>query len=99
MNNNLPKLIEIYIKETLNDGLQECDLSGASYDTIDRVLHNMGYKLSSDDEYFDEVMFTNGWEHDYHMYIFNGDEYTGYYLYGSLYYGQHRIGKDEIDRV
>ena len=30
---------------------------------------------------------------------FNGDEYTGYYLYGSLYYGQHRIEKDETDRI
>lgn len=99
MNNNLLKLIEIYVKETLNDGLQECDLNGASYDIIDKVLCNMGYRLSGDSECFDEAMFTNSWEHDYHMYIFNGDEYTGYYLYGSLYYGQHRIKKDETDRV
>lgn len=97
--NNLPKLIEVYIKETLSDGLQECDLSGASYGTIDRVLHNMGYRLSSDNKYFDEAMYTNSWEHDYYMYIFKDSDYTGYCLYGSLYYGNHKIEKDETDRI
>ena len=97
MNINLKEFINQSIKDILKDGVHECVLDGASYSMIEDILCEMGYQLSDNSDCVEEVMYTNGWEHDYYQYIFQNGIYTGYYLFGSLYYGNHRIEKDEIN--
>ena len=94
------KLIETIknnVESTLCEGIKECNLDGAWYSLIKDTLGKMGYKLSSSDEVFDDYMDTNGWECDYCQYIFKDNDYIGYYLAGSLYFGQHEIIKDETN--
>lgn len=95
---NIQEFITKYVRETLQDGLDDYNFDGVSFGVIREVLEEMGYELSDDSEVLDEVMYTNGWEFDYHQYIFKNGEYTGYSLYGSLYYGTHRIRKYEVNR-
>ena len=79
------------VKTELTDGLKECDLSCIPYSVIAAGLNALGYTLSESDEYEEEVLYTNGWEHDYYMHIWKDGKYTGYYLSGSLYYGDNEI--------
>lgn len=88
-------LLESYVKTTLQNGLTECDLSYIPYDTIKSCLEDLGYQLSDSPDRHDDVMYTNGWEHDYSMHIWKDGEYTKYYLYGSLYYGNNKITYDD----
>ena len=81
------------VKCELEDGLKECDLSCIPYSIINDALKQLGYTLSESEKYEDDVMYTNGWEHDYHMYKWKDGKYTGYYLCGSLYYGDNEIKK------
>ena len=81
------------VKCELEDGLKECDLSCIPYSIINDALKQLGYTLSESEKYEDDVMYTTGWEHDYHMYIWKDGKYTGYYLCGSLYYGDNEIKK------
>ena len=87
------KLLFKYTKSELENGLDECDLSCIPYSIIKAALNQLGYTLSESNSYEDDVMYTNGWEYDYHMYIWKDGEYTGYYLCGSLYYGDNEIKK------
>lgn len=57
------------VKTKLNNGLEECDLSCIPYSIIKTGLEQLGYTLSESEEYEDDVMYTNGWEHDYFMCI------------------------------
>jgi hypothetical protein len=57
------------VKTKLNNGLEECDLSCIPYSIIKAGLEQLGYTLSESEEYEDDVMYTNGWEHDYFMCI------------------------------
>lgn len=83
-----------YVKSELENRLEECDLSCIPYSIIEAALKQLGYTLSSNEEdENDEVMYTNGWEHDYHMCIWKDGKYTGYHLTGSLYYGDNEIKK------
>lgn len=95
----IKQLVEDWVNEALEDGPQECILDGAWYNLIKVTLENAGYNLSSDPECLDDVMYTNSWEYDYYQYILKDGKYTGYVLVGSLYFGQHRIEKDETDRI
>jgi hypothetical protein len=81
------------VKTKLAHRLEECDLSCIPYSIIKAGLNQLGYTLSESENYEDDVMYTNGWEYDYHMYIWKDGEYTGYYLCGSLYYGDNEIKK------
>lgn len=81
------------VKTELNGGLKECDLSCIPFSIIKDGLEQLGYTLSESEEYEDDVMYTNGWEHDYYMCIWKDGEYTGYHLTGSLYYGDNEIKK------
>ena len=82
-----------YIKSELEDGLKECDLSCIPYSIIKSGLKQLGYTLSESEEYEEDTMYTNGWEHDYFMCIWKDGKYTGYHLTGSLYYGDNEIKK------
>ena len=57
------------VKVTLKNGLKECDLSCIPYSIIKAGLEQLGYTLSESEEYEEDVMYTNGWEHDYYMCI------------------------------
>lgn len=57
------------VKCELEDGLKECDLSCIPYSIIKEALNQLGYTLSESKECEYDVMYTNGWEHDYYMYI------------------------------
>ena len=57
------------VKCELEDGLKECDLSCIPYSIIEEALNQLGYTLSESKEYEEDVMYTNGWEHDYYMCI------------------------------
>ena len=81
------------VKHELENGLKECDLSCIPYSIVKAGLEQLGYTLSESEEYEDDVMYTNGWEHDYYMCIWKDGKYTGYYLTGSLYYGDNEIKK------
>lgn len=81
------------VKSELENGLKECDLSCIPYSIINDALKQLGYTLSESEEYEDDVMYTNGWEHDYYMCIWRDGKYTGYHLTGSLYYGDNEIKK------
>lgn len=83
-----------YVKSELENGLEECNLSCIPYSIIEAALKQLGYTLSaSEEDENDEVMYTNGWEHDYYMCIWKDGKYTGYHLTGSLYYGDNEIKK------
>ena len=82
------------VKSVLKEGLKACNLSYIPYSIIKETLKSFGYTVSEDTEYEEDVMYTNSWKHDYHMYIWKDNKYTGYYLYGSLYYGTNAIEKD-----
>lgn len=81
------------VKTKLKDRLEECDLSCIPYSIVKAGLEQLGYTLSESEEYEDDVMYTNGWEHDYFMCIWKDGKYTGYHLTGSLYYGDNEIKK------
>ena len=81
------------VKTELSGGLKECDLSCIPFSIIKDGLEQLGYTLSESEEYEEDVMYTNGWEHDYYMCIWKDGEYTGYHLTGSLYYGDNEIKK------
>lgn len=81
------------VKTKLNNGLEECDLSCIPYSIIKDGLEQLGYTLSESKEHEDDIMYTNGWEYDYYMYIWKDGKYTGYNLIGSLYYGDNEIKK------
>ena len=89
----IQKILLNLVKTELSDGLKECDLSCIPYSIIKAGLEQLGYTLSESEEYEDDVMYTNGWEHDYYMYIWKDGKYTGYHLTGSLYYGDNEIKK------
>ena len=57
------------VKTKLKDRLEECDLSCIPYSIVKAGLEQLGYTLSESEEYEDDVMYTNGWEHDYYMCI------------------------------
>ena len=81
------------VKHELEGGLKECDLSCIPFSIIKDGLEELGYTLSESEKYEEDIMYTNGWEHDYYMYIWKDGEYTGYCLSGSLYYGDNEIKK------
>ena len=81
------------VKTKLADRLKGCDLSCIPYSIIASGLNQLGYTLSESKTYEDDIMDTNGWEYDYRMYIWKDGKYTGYCLYGSLYYGDNKIKK------
>ena len=81
------------VKTKLKNRLEECDLSCIPYSIIKAGLEQLGYTLSESEEYEDDVLETNGWEHDYYMCIWKDGKYTGYHLTGSLYYGDNEITK------
>lgn len=89
----LQTLLLNHIKSELGDGLKECDLSCIPYSIIELGLKQLGYTLSESEEYEEDTMYTNGWEHDYFMCIWKDGKYTGYHLTGSLYYGDNEIKK------
>lgn len=89
----IQKILLNLVKTELSDGLKECDLSCIPYSIIKAGLEQLGYTLSESEEYEDDVMYTNGWEHDYFMRIWKDGKYTGYHLTGSLYYGDNEIKK------
>ena len=89
----IQKILLNLVKTELNDGLKECDLSCIPYSIIEKGLKQLGYTLSESEEYEEDTMYTNGWEHDYYMCIWKDGKYTGYHLTGSLYYGDNEIKK------
>lgn len=93
----LTETIKNNVESTLCKGIKECILDGAWYSLIKDTLNKMGYKLSSSNKVLDEYMDINGWQCDYSQYIFKDNNYIGYYLLGSLYYGEHEIIKDETN--
>ena len=80
------------VKCELEDGLKECDLSCIPYSIIEEALNQLGYTLSESKEYEDDVMYTNGWEHDYYMYIWKDGNYWISFK-RCLYYGDNEIKK------
>ena len=89
----IQKILLNLVKTELSDGLKECDLSCIPYSIIKAGLEQLGYTLYESEEYENDVMYNNGWEHDYYMCIWKDGKYTGYHLTGSLYYGDNEIKK------
>ena len=65
----IQKILFNLVKTELDNGLKECDLSCIPYSIIKDALNQLGYTLSESEEYEDDIMYTNGWEHDYFMCI------------------------------
>lgn len=95
----MKEVIENWVKDKLKDGPVECNLDGAWFNLIKNVLENTGYSLSNSPDRLDDWNELNGWQCDYSQYIFKDQEYTGFLLYGSYYYGEHKIEKDETNRI
>lgn len=92
----IQKLAIEEIQNQLKDGLKECKLPPMAFHIIKHTLEKMGYFLSDSERVMDDMIDTNGWECDYYLYIWKDDEYTGYALQGSYYYGDHKIELNEV---
>lgn len=80
------------IKDHLSKGLKEIDLSNYPFGKVREVLEELGYRFSDSKYEFVELDdWVNGWQLDYWAYIFKDEEYTGYLIEGSFWYGTCKI--------
>ena len=92
----MPVIYEI--EKLLTNGLGEIDFSDYPFGKVADVLEKLGFQLSeSKDSYQDLCDWVNGWELDYLAYILDKkDNYTGYLLKGSFYYGTCYMMKENV---